>query len=60
LTLDCEKCFYIRKARCPEYPHVCALEKDLKEGDLETREWILKNLADKIEMRKRFKRGFEF
>jgi len=56
LTLECEKCFYIRKSECPEYPHRCALEEELEKGDPETKVWVRKNLADKIKMRERFRK----
>jgi len=53
IKVECEECFYLTDPKCPDFPHVCALEEGLKNP--EEREWILKNLADKIEMRRKFK-----
>ena len=49
----CEDCFYLTDPKCPNFPHICMLEKGLQNP--QERDWILKNLADKVEMRKRFK-----
>ena len=54
IKLLCEECFIVTDPKCPEFPHRCALEEALK--DPEEREWVMKHLADKIEMRRRFKK----
>jgi len=50
----CEKCFYLIDPKCPDFPHLCELEESLKSPG--GKEWALKNLADKIEMRERLKK----
>ena len=47
----CEKCFYLTNPKCPDFPHVCALEKALE--DPEERKWVLENMLDKVEMRRK-------
>jgi len=49
----CEECFIVTDPKCPDFPHRCALEEALENP--EEREWVLKNLPDKIEMRRRWR-----
>ena len=51
IKLECEWCYVLAEPKCPDYPHICALEKGLKELG-EGRDWILKELPHCIEMRK--------
>jgi len=57
IVTECEECFYLTDPKCPDFPHKCALEEALKNP--EEREWVLEHLADKIEMRRRFKKKIE-
>ena len=50
---ECEECFYLTDPECPDFPHVCALEKALE--DPEERKWVLENIPDKVEMRRRWR-----
>jgi len=49
----CEECFIVADPKCPDFPHRCALEEALENP--EEREWVLKYLADKIEMRRKWR-----
>jgi len=53
IKLLCEECFIVTDPKCPDFPHRCALEEALKNP--EEREWVLKNLPDKVEMRRRWR-----
>lgn len=48
----CERCYYLSDPTCPDFPHICMLEQTLKIFG-ESRDWVLENLADRIEMRRR-------
>jgi len=50
---ECEECFIVTDPECPDFPHVCALEKALE--DPEERKWVLENIPDKVEKRKRWR-----
>ena len=50
---ECERCFIVTDPECPDFPHICALEKGLKEPG-ESRDWILESLPHCITMREEF------
>ena len=50
---ECEGCFIVTDPKCPDYPHICALEEGLKKPG-ENRDWILKELPHCIKMREEF------
>ena len=47
---ECERCWIVTDPKCPDFPHICALEEGLKEPG-KNKDWILENLSDCIEMR---------
>ena len=54
IKLVCEECYYLTDPECPSYPHVCALEEALKNP--EAREWVLTHMADRLEMRREWRK----
>ena len=53
ITVTCERCFYLTDPNCPTAPHKCELEDSIKNGSEEEKAWVLENLKDKIEMRRK-------
>lgn len=49
---ECERCFIVTDPKCPNYPHICALETGLEKPE-PNKDWILENLSHCIKMRKR-------
>ena len=53
---ECERCFIVTDPKCPNFPHICALEDGMKKPG-SSKEWILDNLSQCIKMRKRAREG---
>ena len=50
IKTSCERCFVVTDPTCPDFSHICVLEKGLENPD--EKDWIKENLSHCIEMRK--------